>query len=90
MDAFALTPPRTAPVTAPVMPPVIAPTLVQWQAQHGRNHLPWQATRDPYRVWLSEIMLQQTQVASPCWATTSGFCSASRMWPVWPLRLTMT
>ena len=41
MDAFALTPPRTA----PVMPPVIAPTLVQWQAQHGRNHLPWQATR---------------------------------------------
>ena len=29
---------------------------------HGRNHLPWQNTRDPYRVWLSEIMLQQTQV----------------------------
>jgi len=37
---------------------------VQWQATHGRNHLPWQQTRDPYRVWLSEIMLQQTQVAT--------------------------
>lgn len=36
--------------------------MVQWQAVHGRNHLPWQQTRDPYRVWLSEIMLQQTQV----------------------------
>ena len=64
MDAFALTPPHTTPVTAPVMLPVIAPALVQWQAQHGRNHLPWQATRDPYRVWLSEIMLQQTQVVT--------------------------
>jgi len=38
--------------------------VVQWQASHGRNHLPWQQTRDPYRVWLSEIMLQQTQVAT--------------------------
>ena len=35
-----------------------------WQATHGRNDLPWQGTRDPYRVWLSEIMLQQTQVAT--------------------------
>jgi len=33
-----------------------------WQASHGRHHLPWQNSRDPYRVWLSEIMLQQTQV----------------------------
>lgn len=39
-------------------------TVVQWQAQHGRSHLPWQQTRDPYRVWLSEIMLQQTQVVT--------------------------
>ncbi len=31
---------------------------------HGRHSLPWQGTRDPYRVWLSEIMLQQTQVAT--------------------------
>ncbi|WP_300846535.1 A/G-specific adenine glycosylase [Tepidimonas sp.] len=36
--------------------------VVAWQRQHGRHDLPWQGTRDPYRVWLSEIMLQQTQV----------------------------
>jgi A/G-specific adenine glycosylase len=41
-----------------------AETLVVWQKSHGRNHLPWQNTRDPYRVWLSEIMLQQTQVST--------------------------
>ncbi|MCB4785234.1 MULTISPECIES: A/G-specific adenine glycosylase [unclassified Delftia] len=44
--------------------PSIATPVVQWQASHGRNHLPWQQTRDPYRVWLSEIMLQQTQVST--------------------------
>ena len=38
--------------------------LVHWQKIHGRNNLPWQNTRDPYRVWLSEIMLQQTQVST--------------------------
>ena len=38
--------------------------LVQWQRRHGRHGLPWQGTRDPYRIWLSEIMLQQTQVAA--------------------------
>ncbi len=38
--------------------------LVAWQRQHGRSSLPWQNTRDPYRVWLSEIMLQQTQVST--------------------------
>lgn len=42
----------------------IAELVVSWQASHGRHHLPWQQTRDPYRVWLSEIMLQQTQVAT--------------------------
>ncbi len=41
-----------------------ATRVVQWQKAHGRNDLPWQNTRDPYRVWLSEIMLQQTQVAT--------------------------
>ena len=41
-----------------------APRLVQWQRAHGRSGLPWQNTRDPYRVWLSEIMLQQTQVGA--------------------------
>ena len=38
--------------------------LVAWQRRHGRHDLPWQGTRDPYRVWLSEIMLQQTQVGT--------------------------
>ena len=38
--------------------------VVQWQTLHGRHDLPWQRTRDPYRVWLSEIMLQQTQVSA--------------------------
>lgn len=42
----------------------VAGRVVAWQAVHGRNHLPWQQTRDPYRVWLSEIMLQQTQVTT--------------------------
>lgn len=38
--------------------------LIRWHQHHGRHDLPWQNTRDPYRVWLSEIMLQQTQVAT--------------------------
>lgn len=38
--------------------------VVNWQKQHGRHALPWQNTRDAYRIWLSEIMLQQTQVAA--------------------------
>ena len=41
-----------------------ASRIVDWQQRHGRHSLPWQATRDPYRIWLSEIMLQQTQVAT--------------------------
>jgi A/G-specific adenine glycosylase len=41
-----------------------ADTLIDWQRQHGRHKLPWQDTRDGYRVWLSEVMLQQTQVAT--------------------------
>ena len=43
----------------------LAYRLITWQKQHGRHHLPWQYTQgqaDPYRVWISEIMLQQTQV----------------------------
>ena len=42
----------------------IAPRVVAWQREHGRHALPWQGSRDPYRVWLSEVMLQQTQVAT--------------------------
>jgi len=38
--------------------------LLQWHAKHGRHGLPWQGIRDPYAVWVSEIMLQQTQVAT--------------------------
>ena len=38
--------------------------VVAWQTAHGRHGLPWQNTRDPYRVWLSEVMLQQTQVST--------------------------
>ena len=41
-----------------------APALIRWQRASGRHGLPWQGTRDPYRVWLSEIMLQQTQVST--------------------------
>lgn len=40
-----------------------APQLLAWFDQHGRHDLPWQHPRTPYRVWLSEIMLQQTQVS---------------------------
>ncbi len=42
----------------------IAAKLIAWQKQHGRHDLPWQGTRDPYAIWLSEVMLQQTQVAT--------------------------
>ena len=38
--------------------------VLQWFDQHGRKHLPWQKDITPYRVWISEIMLQQTQVAT--------------------------
>jgi A/G-specific adenine glycosylase len=41
-----------------------AANLIGWQRQHGRRNLPWQNTRDPYRIWLSEVMLQQTQVSA--------------------------
>jgi A/G-specific adenine glycosylase len=38
--------------------------LLQWFEVHGRHHLPWQESPTPYRVWVSEVMLQQTQVAA--------------------------
>ena len=43
--------------------PIAAP-LLAWHARAGRHDLPWQSDRTPYRVWVSEIMLQQTQVAT--------------------------
>ena len=42
----------------------VAPRVVNWHLLSGRRGLPWQGVRDPYRVWLSEVMLQQTQVAT--------------------------
>jgi A/G-specific adenine glycosylase len=50
------------PAFAPM--PDFSARLIAWQRQHGRHDLPWQNTRDPYRIWLSEIMLQQTQVST--------------------------
>ena len=44
--------------------PTFSEAVIGWQRQHGRHSLPWQNTTDAYRVWLSEIMLQQTQVAA--------------------------
>lgn len=44
--------------------PQFSAELIAWQKQHGRHRLPWQNTGDAYRVWLSEIMLQQTQVTA--------------------------
>ena len=42
----------------------LAPRLLEWFAHSGRHDLPWQRERTPYRVWISEVMLQQTQVAT--------------------------
>jgi A/G-specific adenine glycosylase len=49
-------------------PEAIVPALLEWFARHARD-LPWRRTRDPYGIWISEIMLQQTQVATviPYW-----------------------
>ena len=44
--------------------PTFSADVIRWQKMHGRHALPWQNTRDAYRIWLSEIMLQQTQVAA--------------------------
>ncbi len=60
--------------------------LIEWQKQHGRHHLPWQQNRTPYSVWLSEVMLQQTQVSKvieyfnkfiTLWPTVHDLASAS-------------
>ena len=67
MDSLDSGAPRadSPPVPKPfTLPSGFADEIVRWQQIHGRNSLPWQNTRDPYRVWLSEIMLQQTQVAT--------------------------
>ncbi len=68
MDLFSADsgrPPFIAREVAPEWNPLpFAERVIAWQRSHGRSGLPWQLTRDPYRVWLSEIMLQQTQVTT--------------------------
>ncbi|MEP3561040.1 MAG: A/G-specific adenine glycosylase [Marinobacter sp.] len=46
------------------MPDLFADKLLDWYDNHGRHNLPWHHNRNAYRVWVSEIMLQQTQVAT--------------------------
>ncbi len=48
----------------PLAPPAFRKAVLRWFDQHGRHDLPWQHDTTPYRVWVSEIMLQQTQVAT--------------------------
>jgi A/G-specific adenine glycosylase len=50
--------------TTELQDPSFSQAVIDWQKAHGRHALPWQNTRDAYRIWLSEIMLQQTQVAA--------------------------
>jgi A/G-specific adenine glycosylase len=55
---------RAPSVAGTPVPAGFAERLIDWQRRAGRHGLPWQGTRDPYRVWLSEVMLQQTQVST--------------------------
>lgn len=47
-----------------IKPADFSSRLIAWQKIHGRHDLPWQNTQDPYAIWVSEIMLQQTQVTA--------------------------
>jgi A/G-specific adenine glycosylase len=51
-------------IRADMEPPVFAARLLRWFDAHGRKSLPWQVNPTPYRVWVSEVMLQQTQVST--------------------------
>ncbi len=55
---------RALPMTANLPAPDFATRVLAWFDRHGRHDLPWQQDITPYRVWVSEIMLQQTQVAT--------------------------
>ncbi|WP_299490413.1 A/G-specific adenine glycosylase [uncultured Shewanella sp.] len=44
--------------------PLFSQRIIDWYDLHGRKQLPWQSNKTPYKVWISEIMLQQTQVAT--------------------------
>jgi A/G-specific adenine glycosylase len=63
-DALSSLTPTDAAATTAYADPGFSADLIRWQKKHGRHALPWQNTRDAYRIWLSEIMLQQTQVAA--------------------------
>ena len=56
--------PRTATISADHAPSDFSDRLLRWWDVHGRKDLPWQQRPTPYRVWISEIMLQQTQVST--------------------------
>lgn len=51
-------------IVEPVVKQHFSKRIIEWYGEFGRKHLPWQQNRTPYRVWVSEIMLQQTQVAT--------------------------
>ncbi len=59
-------------------PHTFARRLWNGKGRDGRHHLPWQGTQDPYRIWLSEIMLQQTQVTLSLPITSGSFIAISR------------
>src|SRR3546814_8734530 len=66
-----------------------ADTLLAWFDVSGRHDLPWQHPRSPYRVWLSEIMLQQTQVRVVV-PYFERFVAALPEYPRWPPRRSTT
>ena len=49
---------------SPIDSATFSDSVLAWYDQHGRQSLPWQHPRTPYQVWISEIMLQQTQVST--------------------------
>lgn len=53
-----------APKHSPTSSALFSQAILNWYDQHGRKHLPWQQEMSPYKVWISEVMLQQTQVAT--------------------------
>ena len=57
-------------------PSLFTSTLLTWYSKHGR-HLPWRTTQDPYAIWLSEVILQQTRIAQG----TSYWLRFMEKWP---------
>jgi len=53
---------RRTPAASPFLPSTVVPALLRWYRAH-RRRLPWRIDRDPYRVWVAEVLLQQTRVA---------------------------